>query len=105
LAVSRRLTRWALPLQVMVLGISLPYLANSTGWLLAELGRQPWIVQGLMKTADGVSPTVPMGMVAFSLVGFTLLYAALMVADVYLMAKFARGRSVHHEEGEPALAY
>jgi len=69
--------------------IALPYIANSSGWILTETGRQPWIVQGLLKTTDGVSPHSP-GMVLTTLIGFTLLYAALMVADVYLLSKYAR---------------
>jgi len=81
--------------------IALPYLANTTGWLLAELGRQPWIVYGLMPTAEGVSPTVSAGMVLFSVVVLTVLYGALMVADVYLLLKFARGGpSLIEAEGE-----
>jgi cytochrome d ubiquinol oxidase subunit I len=70
--------------------IALPYVANSTGWIFTEIGRQPWIVFGLMKTADGVSPTVTAAEVGFTLVGFTVLYGALMAADVYLLAKFSK---------------
>jgi cytochrome d ubiquinol oxidase subunit I len=77
-------------LRLMPYALFLPYLANSTGWLLTELGRQPWIVFGLMKTDQAVSPTVSGGMVLTSLAIFTLLYGALMVADVYLLAKYAR---------------
>jgi len=77
-------------LRLMPYALFLPYLANTTGWLLTELGRQPWIVFGLMKTDQAVSPTVSGGMVLTSLVIFTLLYGALMVADVYLLAKYAR---------------
>jgi len=77
-------------LRLMPYALFLPYLANTTGWLLTELGRQPWIVFGLMKTDQAVSPTVSGGMVLASLVIFTLLYGALMVADVYLLAKYAR---------------
>ena len=84
------------------LAIGLPYLANTAGWMLTELGRQPWIVFGLMKTADGVSPTVSAGMVLISVVGFTLLYGALMVADIYLLAKYARGEPGSDEELAPA---
>jgi cytochrome d ubiquinol oxidase subunit I len=82
--------------------IALPYVANSTGWIFTEIGRQPWIVYGLQKTADAVSPTVSAGEVLTSLVGFTVLYGALMVADVYLLAKYARagtaGAESHGEE-------
>jgi len=54
------------------------------------LGRQPWVVFGLMKTEEGVSNTVPAGWVLLSLVTYTLLYAVLIVADVYLLLKYAR---------------
>ena len=77
-------------LKALVFAISLPYLANSTGWLLAELGRQPWIVNGLQLTADAVSPNVTPAMLWITLIGFTALYGALAAADVYLLQKFAR---------------
>lgn len=70
--------------------IALPYLANTFGWLLTELGRAPWVVYGLMKIEDAVSPIVSGGAVLTTLVGFTLVYGALMVANVYLLTKFAR---------------
>ena len=81
--------------QVKFLGVfgaamALPYLANTAGWLLTEMGRQPWVVYGYMKTADAVSPTLTAGMVLTSLIGFTLVYAVLMAADVYLLAKYAK---------------
>ena len=72
------------------LAIVLPYLANTTGWLMTELGRQPWVVFGLMKTSDAVSPNLTTGMVLITLIGFTLIYGALIAADVYLLVKFAR---------------
>lgn len=75
--------------KAMILGISLPYIANSTGWILTEVGRQPWIVFGLLKTQDAVSTSVSAGEVLFSLVAFTLLYGALMVVDIYLLKKYA----------------
>ncbi|MEJ2559752.1 MAG: cytochrome ubiquinol oxidase subunit I [Anaerolineae bacterium] len=77
-------------LKLLIPAILLPYIANTSGWLMTELGRQPWIVYGLKKTADSVSPGVSTGTVLFSVVGFTLLYGVLMVADVYLLAKYAR---------------
>lgn len=91
--------------QAVLLSIALPYVANATGWLLAEMGRQPWIVYGLMKTGEGVSPTVSTGMVLFSLAGFTLLYGALMVADGYLLVKYAGGGAADHEETAAVGAY
>jgi len=77
-------------LRALVWAVALPYLANSTGWLFTELARQPWIVFGLQKTADAVSTNVSWGMVLFSLIGFTALYGVLMVADLYLLTKFAK---------------
>ena len=90
LMLKNRLDSTAWYLKVLPLALFLPYIANSAGWLMTELGRQPWIVFGLMKTDQAVSPTVSGGMVLTSLVIFTLLYGALMVADVYLLAKYAR---------------
>lgn len=86
----RRLDASALLLALLTPAILLPYLANSTGWIFTEIGRQPWIVFGLQKTADGVSLAVSPGEVLTTLVGFTLLYGVLMVADVYLLRKFAK---------------
>jgi cytochrome d ubiquinol oxidase subunit I len=93
-------------LAVLVPAIGLPYIANSTGWIFTELGRQPWIVFGLQKTQDAVSPTVTAGEVLFSLVGFTLLYGALMAADVYLLAKYAKAgiHAAGTDHGEAELA-
>jgi len=76
-------------LKLMLWAIALPFIANSAGWIFTEVARQPWIVFGLQMTADAVSPTVSTGMVLFSLIAFTLLYALLMVADVVLMRKYA----------------
>ena len=77
-------------LKLFILALFLPYLANSAGWMMTEIGRVPWIVFGLMKIEDGISPTVPGSMVLTSLVLFTLVYAALMVADIYLLKKYAK---------------
>ena len=68
----------------------LPVAANSFGWIFTEMGRQPWVVFGLMTTANGVSPSVGAGLVATSLITFTLLYAALAVVEVGLLVKTIR---------------
>jgi cytochrome bd ubiquinol oxidase subunit I len=81
-------TRWFL--RLLPYAIILPYLANMAGWLMAELGRQPWIVFQLMLTAKGVSTVVTAGMVLSSLLIFTAVYGILMVADIYLLAKYSR---------------
>ncbi len=77
------------------LSIFLPYLANSAGWILAEVGRQPWVVYGLMKTATAVSTGVTAGQVGFSLLSFTVLYGFLAVLTVFLF----RRKAIH---GMPA---
>jgi cytochrome bd ubiquinol oxidase subunit I len=73
-----------------MVGIALPFLACFGGWLLTETGRQPWIVWGLQKTADAVSPTATTTKVAFSLGVFVALYAALAIVDFWLMRRYAR---------------
>ena len=67
----------------------LPYLANASGWILTEMGRQPWIVYGLLKVQDAVSPNLTVVDLWISLVGYTALYGSLAVAMVYLMRKYA----------------
>ena len=84
-----RLTENTRLLKTMLFAIPLPYIAIEAGWVVAEVGRQPWIVNGLMKTADAVSPIVT-SQVAFSLVALTLLYALLGAVDIYLLFKFAK---------------
>jgi cytochrome d ubiquinol oxidase subunit I len=76
--------------RLFLYAIPLPFIANSTGWMLAEIGRFPWLVYHLMILEDGVSNTVTGAEVLFTLLGFTLIYGALMVADIYLLTKFAK---------------
>lgn len=75
--------------KVFPYAIALPYVANTSGWFMTELGRAPWVVYGLMKIEDAISPNVSGGMVLFTLIAFTLIYAALMVATIYLLRKYA----------------
>lgn len=70
--------------------MALPYIANTAGWIMTEIGRQPWVVFGLMKTEAGVSNAVGPEAVLLSLIIFTLLYGVLAVADVYLMVRYGR---------------
>ncbi len=67
-----------------------PFAMNTAGWFLTESGRQPWIVQGLMLTKNGVSPSVGFSSIVISLVVFVLLYLALAVVDLMLMLRYAR---------------
>jgi cytochrome d ubiquinol oxidase subunit I len=79
LAVSRRL------LWVLVVAVLGPQIANQAGWLAAEVGRQPWIVQGLMRTADAVSPLLTSEQVIFSLAVFAVIYTLLFAVFVFLL--------------------
>jgi len=77
-------------LKVALWSLPLPYLAGQLGWVVSELGRQPWIVYGVLKTADAVSKSISTAQVVASLLGFTLFYGGLAVVDVYLLARFSR---------------
>ena len=90
LVLKKWLDRYPWFLRLLVWMIPLPYLANTGGWVLTEVGRQPWIVFGLMQTEEGVSVSVTGGMAVFSLLAFVLLYGAAMAAAVYLLIKYAR---------------
>jgi cytochrome d ubiquinol oxidase subunit I len=75
-----------------------PFVMNTAGWMLTENGRQPWIVQGLMKTLDANSPSVTSTDIWISLVVFVLIYIALGAADLILMLRYAR-KGLGHEDG------
>ena len=78
-----------------VLALILPYVANSAGWLMTEMGRQPWVVFGLLKTEQGVSLATSASEVWITLVGFTAIYGVLMLVDIYLLRKYsAMGPSI-----------
>jgi len=84
-----RLLDYPIYLKVMLYSIPLPYLACEAGWIVAEVGRQPWIVYGLMRTSEAASP-IAASQVAVSLVAFLFLYSLLGLADFYLLFKYAR---------------
>lgn len=81
IANSTRFLKWLVP------AIFIPYLGNSFGWIMSEIGRQPWVVNGLMKTADGISNNVSAGQILFSLISFSIIYTLLAIAMVYLFIK------------------
>jgi cytochrome d ubiquinol oxidase subunit I len=72
-------------LKALVISVVLPHIANFTGWMSAELGRQPWVVYGLLKTKDGVSPVLQPHLVMASIVMFTILYFFLFGLFVYVI--------------------
>ena len=80
-------------LRIAPWAILLPFLINTAGWMLTENGRQPWIVQGLMKTANGVSPSVSATDIWISIVVFVLIFVVLGVADAWLMLRYGRRSS------------
>jgi len=74
-------------LWVLLLSFPFPYIANTAGWMTAEVGRQPWLVYGLMATIDGVSPTVSAGNNLFTLLGFLGMYFVLGVLFLFLIVR------------------
>lgn len=87
---SKKFTDNRFFLSLMVFAIPAPYLAEQFGWLVAEFGRQPWIVYGVLKTADAVSKSITSTQVILSLIGFTVLYGLLGAIDIFLLVKYAK---------------
>ena len=86
-------SRWML--WIIMLAVPFPYIANTAGWMTAELGRQPWLVYGLMRTAVGSSPHVSAANGLFTLLGFMGLYAVLAMLFLFLIQhELARGPAV-----------
>jgi cytochrome d ubiquinol oxidase subunit I len=87
--------RWLL--WILALAIPFPFIANIAGWMTTELGRQPWLVYGLLRTVDGASPTVHGGTVLFTTLGFAGLYFVLGLAFLWLAGReIARGATAVH---------
>ena len=76
-------TRWMLWL--LMVSVPLPYIANTAGWMTAEIGRQPWLIYGLMRTAHGISPRVGAGNAWFTLIGFMGMYSVLAILWLFLI--------------------
>jgi len=89
LSARRTLDRYRMFLWAAFLTLPLPWLAAELGWVVAEYGRQPWVIEGVLPTALGVSSTEA-GNVLFSLLGFVFFYSALLVVDLYLLVKYIR---------------
>jgi cytochrome d ubiquinol oxidase subunit I len=87
---KNRLEANPLFLRIILYTIPLPYLAAQLGWIVAEVGRQPWIVYGVLRTSEGVSRQIEPVQVLTSLIGFGLFYSFLGILDFYLLAKYAR---------------
>lgn len=92
-------------LWILMLLFPFPYIATTCGWMTAELGRQPWVIYGLMRTSQGVSPLVSAGNGLFTLLGFMGMYALLSILFLSLIGReVARGPS-HADFKEPVLAH
>jgi cytochrome d ubiquinol oxidase subunit I len=87
---KNRLEANPLFLRIILYTSPLPYLAAQLGWIVAEVGRQPWIVYGVLRTSEGVSRQIEPVHVLTSLIGFGLFYSFLGILDFYLLAKYAR---------------
>jgi cytochrome d ubiquinol oxidase subunit I len=74
-------------LWILTLSIPFPYIATTAGWMTAELGRQPWLIYGVLRTADGASPNVSAGNGLFSLLGFMGMYMVLGILFLFLVAR------------------
>jgi len=86
----KKLATSRLFLWVATWGVVLPFLMNTAGWLLTESGRQPWLVQGILLTKNGISPTVSTTWIWISLIAFILLYGTLGTVDLMLMLRYSR---------------
>lgn len=89
LFLRKRLMNYPWYLKLMMFSIPLPYIANELGWVVSEVGRQPWIVYGLMKTADAVSP-IAVSQVATTLAAFVLVYGILGLVGAFLIIRHIR---------------
>jgi cytochrome d ubiquinol oxidase subunit I len=87
LLLLRRLFQARWMLWILMLAMPFPYIANEAGWMVTEVGRQPWIVYGLMRTAEGTSTTVAAGETIFTTIGFAGMYFLLGVVFLLLMLR------------------
>ncbi|NIJ12033.1 cytochrome d ubiquinol oxidase subunit I [Saccharomonospora amisosensis] len=95
---ARRFHTWA------YLFLATPFIAATAGWLFTEMGRQPWIVQGLLFTREAVSPYVGVSSVVFTLVGFTLAYTILGAVEVWLITRAVKKGPEEKFEGASTKA-
>jgi cytochrome d ubiquinol oxidase subunit I len=90
--------RWLL--WILMLSLPFPFIANTAGWMTSELGRQPWIIYGLMRTAAGYSTNVSAGNTLFTLLGFMGLYSLLSVLYFFITTRIiAKGPDIESDEG------
>lgn len=95
-------SRWML--WILMISVPLPYIANTAGWMTAELGRQPWLIYGLMRTSQGVSPRVGAGNAWFTLIGFMGMYTVLAMLWLLLVYREIELGPSPDEEGARKVA-
>lgn len=84
-------------LKLLLPAISFPFLANTFGWIMTEVGRQPWTVFGLMTTANSISPNVSAGTILFSIIMYLLLFTILAGVMIYLLVReIKKGPEIFH---------
>ncbi len=89
-------------LWALMLSLPFPYIANTAGWMTAEVGRQPWLIYGLMRTTDGVSPQVSSGNAWFTLIGFLGMYTVLSILFLFLVYRVIE-RGPEDASAKPAV--
>jgi cytochrome bd ubiquinol oxidase subunit I len=89
-------TKWLMT--IFAWSVLLPQIANQAGWFAAEMGRQPWVVYGLLRTSNALSKTVSANQIIFSLVLFTLVYITLFILFIYLLNKKIKHGPIDYEE-------
>lgn len=87
-------------MKIMPWALVLPFIANTAGWLITEMGRQPWAVYGVMRTEDAISPSVTPNEMLFSLITFTLIYTILAILTIYLFVRHIRKPQFIEEKTE-----
>jgi cytochrome d ubiquinol oxidase subunit I len=96
-------SRWML--WTLMLTLPFPFIANTAGWITAEVGRQPWLIYGLMRTKAGVSPQVSAANAWFTLLGFLGLYTVLGMLFLFLVYReIDQGPGVYEHPGESNMA-
>jgi cytochrome d ubiquinol oxidase subunit I len=96
-------SRWML--WILLLALPFPYIANTAGWMTAEIGRQPWLVYGLMRTADGYSKHVSAGNGIFTLLGFMGMYTVLGILFLFLVRREIEHGPEESEVATPELEF
>ncbi len=89
-------TKWAL--WALIISVIFPQIANMAGWMTAEIGRQPWIVYGLLRTYEGVSPTIVSSQVVMSIMMFIVIYTLLFILFIFLLDRKIKHGPVDEEE-------